>query len=728
MALRTNAEFAALLEHVEGLPAVLNYFLNRQTAEILCERSLMDVELMKQKFENNEEDEAEEENVAHEQAQIEWQRRRDDPFSDVEFSTMLKCVHIAYTLSHDATVLVSSFVREVLNAICENLELDDTAKNEILVEEIQKITSSLFTGKLMEGVELLGNESLLRYELKETEVTSMTLKFCYLNNDKHPSGTRPMKQIAVKPTIKFQTIFEHISKKFRIQANGIVFLYRNQEIPSEAIPLHYFIPEGKTIYIVTQKWWDFRRRDEARRGMLTCVRSNEHAIKHLKENAKSKLASKLEKDAKSMKNSSSGVSRNDKKTGTITPRGSVRAGRHREDALHASRLESNIPSPSKRKMKSSSPYKQNAISPLKHRAMASPGKIVPPEEKFTATFLHETNIALSRLEQSALLFRDLHTQLQTTRDQILEQQRFDPNIHYKLLSQKYGKLYRTFHVRSLDIESTTFASNKAAQKIIHHLSLWGKVECAAKENAYMPVAPTRKVTGYRIKPSLPHVNYKPEKSQHEPALPPIQAYSIDIDSDDLIDIGNTPHDSTKSIYSPVLAPSSSSKLTLLRKNSLSKEKLRAAPSREPSSPSILLDTDKPPSPKELQTTVNTMSNGASSESTMDNPTTAIESLSTTAAESLSTTAADAVPIDTEEPSIKNTEMDDIPPIQVQDEASDLILSTPEPNADQVQLPPESASLASPTPKVNLPQNTMDENVEYNTPDEVNSTIEKPNAG
>lgn len=49
----------------------------------------------------------------HERARSEWQRRKDGSVSDVDLSRVLKVVHPAYGFSHDATVFLAAFVREL---------------------------------------------------------------------------------------------------------------------------------------------------------------------------------------------------------------------------------------------------------------------------------------------------------------------------------------------------------------------------------------------------------------------------------------------------------------------------------------------------------------------------------------------------------------------------------------------------------------------------------------
>ena len=101
-----DSDLKKLLTSVETMPEMLTHFLNRATAQLLCDKGLMEVEEMKAKFNDEnekgeggedeenadgmEDDEEDEMKQEHDKTQTEWQRRKDDPFSDADFANVRK--------------------------------------------------------------------------------------------------------------------------------------------------------------------------------------------------------------------------------------------------------------------------------------------------------------------------------------------------------------------------------------------------------------------------------------------------------------------------------------------------------------------------------------------------------------------------------------------------------------------------------------------------------------
>lgn len=142
VALRSHPELAELLQRAESARMALEFFLDDATSRALYERKLIASREAKHllgdsappRYEHEEEGhsgrrgrdaEQEEELIRrHERTRSEWQKREDDPFSEVDFAMVLKCVHPAFTLSYNATMLLSALVRELLNEVCARADVD----------------------------------------------------------------------------------------------------------------------------------------------------------------------------------------------------------------------------------------------------------------------------------------------------------------------------------------------------------------------------------------------------------------------------------------------------------------------------------------------------------------------------------------------------------------------------------------------------------------------------
>ena len=181
--------------------------------------------------------------------------------------------------------MLSAFVREVLNAICEELEVQD---NLLSLNCIELAVNKVFRGKVGESIGKLGKRCLEAFDLPIPDTSSFVLKFHHVLNVN--KGTKAIKQVSVRATTKNQAIFEHMSRKLHFELADVVFVYRGQTLSVDAQPTPLLTTAtGSAIFIVSKKWWNHRRRDDARRGMLTSVRSNENAVKQFKAQAVSRV-------------------------------------------------------------------------------------------------------------------------------------------------------------------------------------------------------------------------------------------------------------------------------------------------------------------------------------------------------------------------------------------------------------------------------------------------------
>ncbi|KAJ8522845.1 hypothetical protein ON010_g17651 [Phytophthora cinnamomi] len=171
VALRSHPELAELLQRAESARMALEFFLDDATSRALYERKLIASREAKHlvegsaapRYEHEEEgssgrsgrnaqQKAEEEELIrrHERTRSEWQKREDDPFSEVDFAMVLKCVHPAFTLSYNATMLLSALVRELLNEVCARADVDVLQRRrhppELLLGDMQGPLLEVFCG------------------------------------------------------------------------------------------------------------------------------------------------------------------------------------------------------------------------------------------------------------------------------------------------------------------------------------------------------------------------------------------------------------------------------------------------------------------------------------------------------------------------------------------------------------------------------------------------------
>ncbi|DAZ92433.1 TPA: hypothetical protein N0F65_000217, partial [Lagenidium giganteum] len=166
-ALRSHPDFALVLQNVDSATIVLEYFMDDATSKALYQRELIATREAKHLRPTAEENEEElrlclvvagagvpaacrnasaSNDKLHEITRSEWQKREDDPFNEVDFATVLKCVYPAFTLSYNATMLLSALVREQLNEVCDvaNIESIQQAYPERYLEDIEVPLARVF--------------------------------------------------------------------------------------------------------------------------------------------------------------------------------------------------------------------------------------------------------------------------------------------------------------------------------------------------------------------------------------------------------------------------------------------------------------------------------------------------------------------------------------------------------------------------------------------------------
>lgn len=346
VALRSHPELAELLQRAESARMALEFFLDDVTSRALYERKLISGRETKHhlgdsaplQYEHNREGgsgrrgrdaqqgaEEEEEMIRrHERTRSEWQKREDDPFSEVDFAMVLKCVHPAFTLSYNATMLLSALVRELLNEVCVRADVDALQRHrhppELLLEDLQgpllEVFCGVSTGK-MAAVEMsllpdlgtLGaqiartaSECLARYRLQSRRGKTLTLHFRIYQ----PGSSSTLQPLHVLPDVArdtpFAKLLAQVRSKCRVskgtfsdtRGHGeLIVIYRAHQVEPTATPATLSMPTRVVVYLVARRWWDLTRRTEARRGLLSSQRPQDALVKSLVADTESKVRKEL---------------------------------------------------------------------------------------------------------------------------------------------------------------------------------------------------------------------------------------------------------------------------------------------------------------------------------------------------------------------------------------------------------------------------------------------------
>ncbi|POM64094.1 Hypothetical protein PHPALM_20425 [Phytophthora palmivora] len=268
----------------------------------------------------------------YERTRSEWQKREDDPFTEVDFAMVLKCVHPAFTLSYNATMLLGALVRELLNEVCARADVDALQRHrhppELLLDDLQgpliEVFCGVSTGKVapfevssspshMKGtlgtqIANTATECLTRYRLQSRQGKTLTLYFRIYQ----PGSSSTLQTMHVLPDVErdtpFATLFAQMRSKCHLPVNvghcggpfsdtrghgEFIGIYRAHQVEVRATPATLAMPTGAIIFLVARKWWDLTRRTEARRGLLSSQRPQDAMVRSLVAGTESKVKKEL---------------------------------------------------------------------------------------------------------------------------------------------------------------------------------------------------------------------------------------------------------------------------------------------------------------------------------------------------------------------------------------------------------------------------------------------------
>lgn len=87
-----------------------------------------------------------------------------------------------------------------------------------------------------------------------------------------PQATTASKCISLSSTDKLEVLVGKLSRAWRLQHGNTVFVHRGNVIHDASTVASVCLASGATVFAVDAKWWAFKRRERARRGLLTSTK------------------------------------------------------------------------------------------------------------------------------------------------------------------------------------------------------------------------------------------------------------------------------------------------------------------------------------------------------------------------------------------------------------------------------------------------------------------------
>lgn len=225
-------------------------------------------------------------------------RKREDIITDVELASVLKRLNPSYTLTSDALLLLTVLYRESIHLLVhfntdeQHLTLDNVHTNllRLLIPpplHARCIEAGTLALGILQGTVQVAPSVNLRFIHLRTSIPGGKLP------DKPNQSTNAGGGYLVTLSRK-EFLHETLSAACKAlhfeDRKTTIFLYRGMVVEGNHTSDDLGIIQKGTIYVVNKQWWDYQRREEARRGVLTSTKSNDAAVRGFKEKATSKVA------------------------------------------------------------------------------------------------------------------------------------------------------------------------------------------------------------------------------------------------------------------------------------------------------------------------------------------------------------------------------------------------------------------------------------------------------
>ena len=203
-------------------------------------------------------------------------RRQDDAVTDSDFARLLMRTHPAYTLSNDARLFLGSMTRElIIETLRARTSSTESAGNSLLVG-----------GAVGERARRYGSVVLDRFSLIQPKGERVRLIFQALDSTVTTATCR-MKASRDAP---ISDVLDKACSKLKVQRKNTTFVYFGRPLDSSATPGKIGMDSSACpiqIFAVPKKWWIFKQREQARKGLLTSVKSID--VKELLDQVRSKV-------------------------------------------------------------------------------------------------------------------------------------------------------------------------------------------------------------------------------------------------------------------------------------------------------------------------------------------------------------------------------------------------------------------------------------------------------
>ena len=211
-----------------------------------------------------------------------WNRQADAAVTDSDFSRLLMRTHPAYTLSNDARLflgaITSELILESLSGTAASFSSSSSSSSSsLIVGGAIGAKSKAYAKVVMDRFSLISPKgSTVRIIFKAIDST-VTTAICKLKAPRNAT---------------LSSVLDRASSKLKATRKNTTYVYNGRPLDPSSTPDKLSMDSSVQpihIFAVPKKWWIFKQREQARKGLLTSLKSID--VKELIGQAKSKVDS-----------------------------------------------------------------------------------------------------------------------------------------------------------------------------------------------------------------------------------------------------------------------------------------------------------------------------------------------------------------------------------------------------------------------------------------------------
>ena len=202
-------------------------------------------------------------------------RRQDDAVTDSDFVRLLMRTHPAYTLSNDARLFLSNMTRELIVETLRTTQAAESAGSLLLVG-----------GAVGVRARRHAKTAIDRFSLIHPKGPTVRLSFQALDSTITTANCR-MKASRDAP---ISEVLDRACLKLKVNRKNTTFVYFGRLLDCTATPGKIGMDSAARpvqIFAVPKKWWIYKQREQARKGLLTSLKSID--VKELVDQVRSKI-------------------------------------------------------------------------------------------------------------------------------------------------------------------------------------------------------------------------------------------------------------------------------------------------------------------------------------------------------------------------------------------------------------------------------------------------------